>query len=159
MFGGAYSGMLVSGVACAWGSGAGGAWTCTGWVGAASSFLRVRVAAAFFAVARRVRVAAALRPAARRLRVTAAFLPAARPLRVEAAFFAAAWRRAALSFRVAAAFRPAVLRMGLNPGDVICGRRKADGAWHPSSNRGLPERTSMSRQVNECKRLISSTTA
>ena len=29
-FGGAYSGMLVSGVACTWGSGAGGSWTCTG---------------------------------------------------------------------------------------------------------------------------------
>src|SRR6266516_3455042 len=27
-FGGAYSGMLVSGVACTWGSGAGGSWTC-----------------------------------------------------------------------------------------------------------------------------------
>jgi hypothetical protein len=29
-FGGAYSGMLVSGVACTWDSGAGGSWTCTG---------------------------------------------------------------------------------------------------------------------------------
>jgi hypothetical protein len=29
-FGGAYSGMLVSGVDCTWGSGAGGSWTCTG---------------------------------------------------------------------------------------------------------------------------------
>jgi hypothetical protein len=25
-----YSGMVVSGVACTWGSGAGGSWTCTG---------------------------------------------------------------------------------------------------------------------------------
>ena len=29
-FGGAYSGMGVSGEACTWGSGAGGSWTCTG---------------------------------------------------------------------------------------------------------------------------------
>ena len=29
-FGGSYSGMGVSGVACAWGSGAGGSWTRTG---------------------------------------------------------------------------------------------------------------------------------
>jgi hypothetical protein len=82
-------------------------------VSAASSFFRVRVAAAFLAAARRTRVFAALRPAARCLRVAAAFLPAARDLRVDAAFFAAAWRFAALRFRVAAAFRPAVLREGL----------------------------------------------
>ena len=29
-FGGAYSGIGVSGVACTWGSAAGGSWTCTG---------------------------------------------------------------------------------------------------------------------------------